>query len=163
MTSEELLRKCYKYFDYKMYMLCREVFKKNEYLELESIFIELYKQEEFLVKSFFASKNISKNKIFLFGGIAMFLTSCSFQVPSDIRRVSSLANVISPTTSLEITGAASHAKSIPDPLNGPGGNQAYSVSQSAGQTFKQDSIKAVDENYTESGYKVFSSVSMDAQ
>ena len=61
MTSEELLRKSYKYFDYKMYMLCREVFKKNEYLELELIFIELYTQEESLVKSFFASKNISKN------------------------------------------------------------------------------------------------------
>ncbi|MFN8579202.1 MAG: hypothetical protein U0354_20425 [Candidatus Sericytochromatia bacterium] len=59
MTSEELLRSCYKYLDYNMYILCKNSIKKYKKLDLEFLFLELYYKEPFLLEKYFKKDKLN--------------------------------------------------------------------------------------------------------
>ncbi len=93
----------------------------------------------------------------------MTVSACSpFGNQSLIQDIANEIGVFIPgKTSTSVISSASSTQSIPDPANGPAGQQPYSVTHSVGDAYQQPTFRAQDVNNTPSGYTVFSSVSGD--
>lgn len=93
----------------------------------------------------------------------MTVSACSpFGNQSLIQDISKEIAVFIPgKTSTSVISSASSTQSTPDPMNGPGGQQPYTVTHSVGDAYQQPTFRAQDATNTPSGYTVFSSVSGD--
>ncbi|WP_409478218.1 hypothetical protein [Pseudobdellovibrio sp. HCB154] len=94
---------------------------------------------------------------------AMTVSACSpFGNQSLIQDISKEIGVFIPgKTSTSVISSASSTQSVPDPANGPAGQQPYGVTHSVGDAYQQPTFRAQDATNTPSGYTVFSSVSGD--